>query len=1460
MIPGKLSLKAIEILKHGACTDAIHDFSHKMAFNKNGIHDDNKAGLPELKKGLTVIPDRNIPTGDDSKGADKWKDENEFIQAIFGSDESVLNAWANVDKPYMFRFVQNIREGINDDNNFVKNLQVVNSAEGTIDYDVKLLHKNREDADPLFDAKIFKNIMTLDDYATFFEEEGSKNVTLNILTDAQCVDIVQLIREAKQEKGGAKIKINKIINREVFNDPATKRYKTTREDSGDLMEDFLWDTEQNDIMYPANDPTNIISEPGTIHRNKFFSKFNFRLGPLLRTSDDDFISKPAVNLTVTNPEDTTWKIEKNNPNKQNTILNCVKRIVERFGKKGTNPCEISAEFQCKRSGDWLQALSCLDTSRSYISAKSGEDVSCNGQAITLVTLDRVLLAYALFMGLDVIYTWIQNDSDEEDDIVEGEEDGDEDEEGAISAVSATGRPRIILYFKRQRTIDYNKKATELYKILVDKKIGKVTEINEYIEKYNGWLDSIQTRVINEINNLTVSLKMDADLKRLHPKNCELLLQAYWRYTAIDYNNAKLDGSKMNDAFTNVDRFNKEFNKNKNDENAKLLIGAINDLSSQIDTFNNCMRNFSDENSIINANSSYLALPHYRQMIELLVERETRSTAELVKLKLIETLGRLHTSPFGLTENMFNTMIENLEYYYNKMTSVGKNLPIMLSFINHAKFLQGEKSKTIKEQSAEIALATVKDEIEKAKKMEIVAISTPEEKEKSLENIIETKAEFLNTINTNKKLGAKKYKELVGKLSTNIDSYMNIIPEGYDHDMFEEMKEIIKDVGSEMTDENIETMKYMLAEDAYVDSIEYKLQSIRDKKEEKRKQLRAYQEYKDNKNIYVALSELRHLSVLLKELEEIAKDIANGKNMDLFERKYSEKLYNSTDAFDTMFSAEWRLEVDDNVLNNDTSSLRILQNKITESALSDEVKAEMQKYLADSLDCAENFANETKIVKKRVTSELNELAETVKEIRNLEKPEKTMTLKTVVKTILDPETYLNMIGWSMRYLQSGKLFGISSEEKQEEQLLKARETIRYDDTNTFVTFFMKGTQKLAFNKPHTKNNKWTEYDVIVRYRDFIEDICFGGGDVKPFYTRDGTDYELCNMIQENMDNEQYNDTKKYKAFVTKGGVELPFNKPATNDNMWSEKDILETYRTYVEAECSKRIKPYCVNDKQTCDFCGILNMNSMNKKGGGNDDGGADGADGADYSTQFFVVMFLKQLYTTLNNFETGMDCNYILCETVVKLAIAFCGDSMNMTNVEAMFYNYLANGDWLKNDASKFMKNMNFASNVSDFARGEALETMNLLYAKNPIPSLNSVQPVLPENAVKIYTTLENSLKGRLLHERIKFMSEILYDIIKTNDGDIISTQKYKLKGKYDAKENYRVYKSLSGEKREQAFPKLPLHIQNHLRKIQQSNQRYTFKRGNFKPNTINRRTVIEAIGGRKSKVYKRVTRRKSWF
>jgi hypothetical protein len=123
------------------------------------------------------------------------------------------------------------------------------------------------------------------------------------------------------------------------------------------------------------------------------------------------------------PEE-TYHIENvsQNANVKNASLNIIASTIAAGGKFGRNGIEGLAENNkrpylfpyIKRVGDWCQALSLLDGTRKYNvldinHAPTGQQVDLdtlrqNNTAIGLLTLDRILLGYALTLGIDVFFT------------------------------------------------------------------------------------------------------------------------------------------------------------------------------------------------------------------------------------------------------------------------------------------------------------------------------------------------------------------------------------------------------------------------------------------------------------------------------------------------------------------------------------------------------------------------------------------------------------------------------------------------------------------------------------------------------------------------------------------------------------------------------------------------------------------------------------------------------------------------------------------------------------------------------------------------------------------------------------------------------------------------------------------------------------------------------------------------
>lgn len=66
--------------------------------------------------------------------------------------------------------------------------------------------------------------------------------------------------------------------------------------------------------------------------------------------------------------------------------------------------EILVQFLIKRLGDWAQGLSLLDLMRLYSSGKTLNEIKGDDGEMGVLTHDQILLAYSIFIGVDVFFT------------------------------------------------------------------------------------------------------------------------------------------------------------------------------------------------------------------------------------------------------------------------------------------------------------------------------------------------------------------------------------------------------------------------------------------------------------------------------------------------------------------------------------------------------------------------------------------------------------------------------------------------------------------------------------------------------------------------------------------------------------------------------------------------------------------------------------------------------------------------------------------------------------------------------------------------------------------------------------------------------------------------------------------------------------------------------------------------
>jgi hypothetical protein len=594
-------------IKHAACADAKHDFNKKgKPFNAKRVADPNKPGLFDV---LTGIPEgegaiKGIPTGREGEiKPDTLRSEDAMLEEIFKETafeyEGKSDAIGNDNrKPFVKRLIEAMGPSYEDKPITFKGIN------GDEKYMLKILHKGDD-----INTKTMGDKLTTNEYETFFD-----TTDINLLFDAYVVDIISLLKKAKA--GTAILNVRSIINRELINDPAPKAYEDDESKINTKINvDIMFDAEEGNISYPAIKEI----EPTDLQRDKFFSNYDFRMGPIKRLEK----GLPTTNVDILS-KDGKKVYANNDPHENNCIMRCWNRILEAFKISPMKHIDSSVHFQCKRSGDWLQALACLDMKRLYV-GKSRVKGPLPGNKIILVTHDKVLLWFALFLGIDVLMTYKiapvgagAGAGDEEDDEVEGY-GGDEQSSSHhviyFSHTSRASNPKI----RKIREEAIKKKAAECLK--------NMKMYKDYIEKYNGWISEIKEEREKEINSISTE---ESSVDKIE-ENLKKLIRAYWRFTALDY-------TKIEDKFEDIA---------KGKDPDEQLISYCNELDYKI-------ANIQDKRSLEATEAAYNRDKLYKNPVDFtVVYRKPRGTLENV-----HSLQAVSTAAF-LTERLSTDMVSQL---------------------------------------------------------------------------------------------------------------------------------------------------------------------------------------------------------------------------------------------------------------------------------------------------------------------------------------------------------------------------------------------------------------------------------------------------------------------------------------------------------------------------------------------------------------------------------------------------------------------------------------------------------------------------------------------------------------------------------------------------------------------------------------------------------------------------------
>jgi hypothetical protein len=607
-----LSAESERLLMHAACADSYHDFSHPPkgfgnSFNPIRTATAGKPGLYDVCLGLPATKaTQSIPLSrisGNQYNPDMLHKENQMLQELF-KGQTIGEG------PFESRYT--VPNPIEEDKKFVKNLCRAISASridaskneehkascsfdtllGNESYTIKLLSdstgqtnineiqsiqggKHRRTG-AIVDARPSK--IKVSDLFRFF---GSNEV--NLVFDACSMNITSLFKNALPG-GDHVMNVNWLINREFLNDPATKPMsddpKVALVAPAQMKFRFLVEADPNTIAYTRYEGK---ADSGVLMRDKFFSLLDFKLGPLQIRAPG---AHPNTRLEVFQDGNKSIYIS-DSPNIHNQIGECCSSIWSAITGASNNHLITAAHYQRKRSGDWFQALSCLDTGRLYYD-RDGADKSpssLKNKNITLVTHDRILLWYGLMHGLDVLFAGGKG--------IEEVEGGEEDEEEEAESSGSAGGPKLylILFSNNKRTL--TKEEIEGKNLATAKELlTKCDQLKADIATFNTNLREIEVERNNSIDikfsEITeIIVKDGKEIQKGKPAKIVDLIKEFVRYSALDYN--EVDISNFEKVVTNFNDVKDSTNKAEYEKKisaALLFISTFTSLRLRMDTLSN----------------------------------------------------------------------------------------------------------------------------------------------------------------------------------------------------------------------------------------------------------------------------------------------------------------------------------------------------------------------------------------------------------------------------------------------------------------------------------------------------------------------------------------------------------------------------------------------------------------------------------------------------------------------------------------------------------------------------------------------------------------------------------------------------------------------------------------------------------------------------------------------------------
>ena len=239
---------------------------------------------------------------------------------------------------------------------------------------------NAEGRPPSIPANVFARLFGI-------EATGQ---TVNIMIDASPIAINELISKLTPVDG-FRLNVNLVVNREAVNDPATRPSELNAPAGDHVRCDTLYDSGQSNIIYSEKNP--------------FFTKYTITMGKLDIGKDPKRLKALKCKVEISYGEKETHISL--NPKKDNSIDTCLKfikglfsAVYDLFTRK-----RISVAYTQKASGDAGEAMSALDDTREYTSLNTRKRYTLKtiGGQVFIVTHDRILFAFCLYIGVNVLF-------------------------------------------------------------------------------------------------------------------------------------------------------------------------------------------------------------------------------------------------------------------------------------------------------------------------------------------------------------------------------------------------------------------------------------------------------------------------------------------------------------------------------------------------------------------------------------------------------------------------------------------------------------------------------------------------------------------------------------------------------------------------------------------------------------------------------------------------------------------------------------------------------------------------------------------------------------------------------------------------------------------------------------------------------------------------------------------------